>query len=485
MKKLLLSLFFAAAGITANAQLANGSTAPDFTATDINGVTHHLYDYLNSGKTVIIDVSATWCGPCWNYHHTGALEDIYNSYGEGGSNEIVVLFIEGDPGTSVSSIYGVNVSGDNGTTQGDWTVGSPYPIIDDGTGSISDSYEIAYFPTVYRICPNGIVTELTQPTAAQVKTSVNNGCGTLTGPVNKAKLIAGDGRFCEQSGSFKASFKNYSGSAITSASFALKDGDAVIATKEYTGSSVNTFDTGTVAFDSFDFGDGGTDYSLEITNINAGTPDPAGENMVEDLSITTNASTESSNNIVVTVYTDTYPSEMKWKIYNSAGETVHSQTYTNTTANKNTTKTHYITLPDGVDCYDIELIDTYGDGWTWGSTQHGISVTSGETVLFENDGNIGFGLYTQAVLKTNGTLGSQNVVAQQFNLYPNPTTGILNISTTESVDVTVFDISGKAVYTASSLNNGDTLNLSNLQKGMYIAQVKGENTIKTEKVIIK
>jgi len=46
-------------------QIPDGSIAPDFTLTDINGNTHHLYEYLDQGKTVFIDFWATHCPYCW------------------------------------------------------------------------------------------------------------------------------------------------------------------------------------------------------------------------------------------------------------------------------------------------------------------------------------------------------------------------------------------------------------------------------------
>ena len=36
-------------GTASFAQLPDGSIAPDFTATDINGVEHNLFSYLDSG----------------------------------------------------------------------------------------------------------------------------------------------------------------------------------------------------------------------------------------------------------------------------------------------------------------------------------------------------------------------------------------------------------------------------------------------------
>ena len=67
MKKLLLAILTIIT-INVSAQLPDGSLAPDWTMTDLNGTVHHLYEYLDDGYTVFIDFSAVWCGPCWSYH---------------------------------------------------------------------------------------------------------------------------------------------------------------------------------------------------------------------------------------------------------------------------------------------------------------------------------------------------------------------------------------------------------------------------------
>lgn len=154
MKKLLLILSWVVA-INANAQLAPYSTAPDFTSTDLNGVSHNLQSYLDAGKTVIMDVSATWCGPCWNFHNAGILEDVYNTYGPAGTDEMMVFYVEGDATTTNADLNGTGTN-----TQGDWVSGTAYPILDDA--AIATAYAINYFPTIYIICPSGIVWECGQ-----------------------------------------------------------------------------------------------------------------------------------------------------------------------------------------------------------------------------------------------------------------------------------------------------------------------------------
>jgi hypothetical protein len=174
MKKTLTLLAgLALTATSAFAQLTNGSTAPDWTLTDINGNSWNLYSLTAAGKTVFIDVSATWCGPCWNYHNSGALDALNADHGPTGTIDQMcyVFFIEGD-GTTTSA----DLNGTGTNTQGDWVTGSNYIIIDPAASVINPwntQYAIAYFPTIYMICPDNKIYEAGQQNEAGLVAAMN------------------------------------------------------------------------------------------------------------------------------------------------------------------------------------------------------------------------------------------------------------------------------------------------------------------------
>lgn len=45
-------------------KLKNGDKAPDFTVKDMEGNSHHLYDYLKGQKTVLLFYRGEWCPIC-------------------------------------------------------------------------------------------------------------------------------------------------------------------------------------------------------------------------------------------------------------------------------------------------------------------------------------------------------------------------------------------------------------------------------------
>jgi len=496
MKRFLLSAFaLVATGVFA--QLPNGSIAPDFTATDINGNTHTLSTYLNSGKHVLLNISATWCGPCWNYHNSHSLADFYEAYGPDGSDEIMILYVEGDSTTPVDAIYGVGSD-----TWGDWTAGTPYPIIDSGT--IANQYQIAYFPTLYRICSSG-TTQVLQPlnsngsinlTPTNLKNNINTGCGTLLGAANHAKLsVSNDIYSCgsSTSTSLSTSLKNYGNSNITSAVLVIKENGNVVATHNYSG-NITQFSTATIALPSVTFNTT-SDYEVEVQSVNGGTIYNAdfGVASINVLS----SETVNSTDLEVRVYTDNYPSEISWKIKNSSGTVVaEGGPYQPGTADQwggggpdaNTTKIHNISV-SADECYSIELLDAYNDGWIYNSSAAPVSgleiFENGDSVVFV-DGNFQFSTFIRnAAFKHGETASTGNIHMTQFSVFPNPSTGIFNISTTEPVNVNIVDVTGKTVYKADALDNNAIINLSSLQSGIYLMQVSGESINKTEKLIIK
>ncbi len=161
-------LFLTAIGLLTahltHAQLPPGSTAPNWTMSDLDGVSHTLYDYLDQEKVVYLDFSATWCVPCWNYHHSGAFENLYNTYGPPGSDQVKVFMIESDASTNTACLYGLPSC--VGGTVGNWVQGTPYPIIDNA--SQSGPYAIHYFPTIYGVCPDKSIFELGQVQTPQL-----------------------------------------------------------------------------------------------------------------------------------------------------------------------------------------------------------------------------------------------------------------------------------------------------------------------------
>ena len=150
-----------------NAQLPNGSIAPNFKAIDIDGVEHDLYEILQQGKSVILDFSATWCPPCWSYHESGALHDFMESYGPEGSDEAMVFYIECDITTSLEDLNG---TGNN--TQGDWVDGTNYPIID--KAYIANLYQIGSYPTIMMVCPDRLVQNVGTQSSDNLYSQIGN-----------------------------------------------------------------------------------------------------------------------------------------------------------------------------------------------------------------------------------------------------------------------------------------------------------------------
>jgi thiol-disulfide isomerase/thioredoxin len=121
---------------------------------DINNTTYDLLAMCNQGKHVIIDLSATWCSPCFSYHQSKVLDHYHDKFGPNGTqnNDAMVFLYEVDMATTMADLNGTTAA-----SQGDWVTGTTHPICNESsTNSLvlkfvqpGQSYSI---PAVFVVC---------------------------------------------------------------------------------------------------------------------------------------------------------------------------------------------------------------------------------------------------------------------------------------------------------------------------------------------
>lgn len=89
------------------------------------------------------------------------------------------------------------------------------------------------------------------------------------------------------------------------------------------------------------------------------------------------------------------------------------------------------------------------------------------------------------IMKVAGSVGIKTNVLSEVSLFPNPTTGILNINAIEAnSSVEVFNVIGDKVYSNSLLKGTNSIDLSGLANGAYFVKLNSNGQIITKKVVL-
>jgi hypothetical protein len=82
------------------------------------------------------------------------------------------------------------------------------------------------------------------------------------------------------------------------------------------------------------------------------------------------------------------------------------------------------------------------------------------------------------------TVGIGNNASLMFSAYPNPTSGLLSINTDEAFEISIFTTSGQKVYT-TFIQGNSTIDISHIEKGVYLLKANNEQNTQIKKLILK
>ena len=483
MKKILLVAFVALLSLgEIFAQLPDGSTAPDFTLTDLNGTTHNLYNLLDDGYTVFLDFSAVWCPPCWSYHTAGTLEDLYENHGPNGypgvspntSDDVMVFMIEGDGNTTQ------NLAGTGGNTQGDWITGTLYPIIcTDGTVNntqVTSDYQIGYWPTIYMVCPNRIVTEVGQSSSPYNSVS---SCPPPASFDNDASTFdyTGETLTCEGDLTPEVTIQNYGLVPLTNMNIDVTVNGNVASSTPWTG-NLTTYATTNVILPALTGLSNNDMVSINVTQPN-GVTDANTSNNATSFYVTT-ATSNTDLEVTVSIVTDAYGSETTWDIKDDNGMTVASGgPYNNLSAAGVTAQTPITTTLSAQTCHTFTIYDSYGDGINAGYGQGSFTVTDASGTILAMGGQ--FTDEDGDAFKTGDAIVQNiNDVSNNISIYPNPVKNTLIVNG-EFNSINIYDVSGKLVL---SSDFSDNINVSSLANGFYTLNINTNKGTQIQKITI-
>lgn len=508
-RKRLIPILLVAAAFRLQAQLPNGAIAPDFSVKDITGKTQHLYDLLDSGKIVVMEISATWCAPCWVYHTSHALKDLYEAHGPGGDDKLRVLWVEGDPNTNLNCLYGPN--GCNGGSAGNYVAGTPYPILDNA--GIANSYQITYYPSIFIICPNKKTYEVDPLTAdglwekarqCPVAFGTNNAGIYQYSPGTELRDLCGT-----QNLSPHFSLTNLGNAPLTAATIELRWNNNLVQTMPWSG-YLATYGEADIVLPGTNLSDSGT-LKTTVTSINNGTGDDDFSNNVRN-DIFTAAPQFNNTQVLLKIRTDNYGEETYWEVRDEFGTVLESGG--NQSVGPNGGGAFPLGVPvgpgsypsqalirDTLDlpingCYSIHISDAYGDGicCDFGTGYYKLYnldspatpiITGGE---FEDYSRRGFGV---------GTVSAAADLAQDIavQIYPNPAADFLYIEIepstgTAAINGHIFNALGQLQYSFSTEKPGMAGNdwqipVANWADGIYFLHLQSGDALSTKAFVVK
>ncbi len=183
---------------------------------------------------------------------------------------------------------------------------------------------------------------------------------------------------------------------------------------------------------------------------------------------------------------DNYPEETSWEITDGSGNVVYSG---GTYGSEPDGSTKVINMCIDTGCYTFTMKDAYGDGMccSYGNGSYSFTKDSDGTVL-ASGGSFQSSESTNFCLNTNGFAASEN--GQHSNMtdisiYPNPVGNIMMVYLKDQnmSKYTITNMTGQIV--AKGLLNSDSINVSQLEAGVYFVKFTSDKKMITQRFVKK
>ena len=258
---------------------------------------------------------------------------------------------------------------------------------------------------------------------------------------------------------------SFGSNALTSAELEVKVNGEVVKTVEWTGNlpifASEKVEIGEVNFPVEDVN------ALEvcIKSVNGGADEAAKNNVV---SSDIKGAPETVGKVMkLSIRTDNNPQETTWAVTNTSTGEVILQGGPYAEANHTYNETLEIT---GDGCYDVTIFDAGGDGLTDGNGFYGMK--AGGTTLFSGGE---FADFESNEFSYEVTADVEEDLTQAISVYPNPTSGMLNIVCEGKQTVTLYNMVGQRVFEGEA-DGWLQIDVKAYGAGVYAVQVGSETT---------
>ncbi len=456
---------------------------------------------LESGNPVIFDIFATWCDPCWDFHKSGVLEEIYDSIGWGGTNEVAIFGVESSPATAkgelVSNSYGR-----------DWVSDTKYPMVN--KSELEELFNITYYPDIVVICPDRTVVAVNSEDRSKKhfleilsnchsKPELANDPRILESSTLEKSFACGDQTTAQVN--ISVIVQNYGVSEINdSIALIVTDFNGNVLTENKAKVMLSPFE-----YSQVDIGEvtANIGENLFYTKIISENDDRSNDTftvktIVERAPI---FNLKSDNKLTIEMDIDQIASEVGFAFRKGIPVGTPEQVFDKASSSNSIAYVGMGSLYDNQDktffsrsytvdeagCYHFVVVDGFGDGIVFRNPDGEARLISQSTIHIPGD----WGKGTIKILElVNNTATVSANSYPDMEIYPNPVVDEFyikgNFSGDKNVSVEIIDKTGRILYRQKA-NIGSRrikINTSDISSGIYFVKVKGNTHLVTKKIMI-